>query len=128
MKFVHEFRTIAGLTSGVIDVIDETVNYLEKDGATAELLDLLAKQKEKLQTIFRSTLEISDKDIDKETSETLRITSLTNLSEILDEYCETVDTALHSMELEHQEDIFYFFGMTKRQSETIKNKIALNSA
>jgi len=128
MKFTHEFRTIAGLTSSIIDVTTETLKYLEKDGATVELLGVLVQQNEKLQTIFRSTLEIADKDIDKDTSEILRITSLRSLSGILDEYCKTVTTVLQYMNLEHQEDILYFLEMAKRQSQTIKNKIDLNPA
>ena len=125
MKYTHEFRTIAGLTSCTIDVTDETLKCLEKNGAPVELLGSLAKQKERLQAIFRSTLEIADKDIDKKTYETLRLTILTSLSEILDEYCQTVNTALPNMDTEHQDDILYLLGMTNRQSTTIKNKIGL---
>jgi len=127
MKFVHEFRTIANLIWVTIDVIEQTVRYLENDGATAELLGVLAKDKEMLKALYDSALEISDRDIDKQTSETLRITSLTTLSGILDEYSKTVDTTLHNMDLEHHDDILYFLGITTKQSQTIKNEIGLAS-
>lgn len=127
MKFSHEFRTIANFTWIIIDIINQTVSYLENDGSTVKLIGILTNHKKILKDIYGSVLEISDRDINKQASETFRIIFLTSISGILDEYSNTVNGALHIIDLKHHDDIMYFLKITTIQSQTIKNEIDLNS-